>query len=377
MDKSFFYGIAILMGAIIGAGIFGIPYVVAQSGFLIGLIFLLGLTGIVILIHLMFGEIVCRTEGKHRLVGYAEHYLNKWGKRIVTIALFIEFYGALLVYIILGGEFLAAIFPSLLGGSAFVYSLIFFSISALVVFKGLLLTERIELLMGLFLIIVILLIVFSGVPHLNLENFKIVNLNKLFLPYGIILWSLAGAVAVPEIIEGFKLSGKKYKKIIIVGTLIPAILYLVFTFAVVGITGEGTSQEAINGLIPYFGKTVIVLGAVFGLLAVMTSFFILGISLKKVLWYDYKINKHLSWFLVCFIPLVGFLLGLREFIPIISFAGTVLGAVEGTSIILIYKKAKKLGDREPEYNLKIPNFLIYILIAVFILGFIYQIIYFL
>ncbi len=377
MDRSFFYGIAILMGAIIGAGVFGIPYVVAQSGFLIGLVFLLVLTVIVILIHLMFGEIVCRTQGKHRLVGYAARYLNKWGKLIVTIALFVEFYGALLVYIILGGEFFSTIFPFSFKGSVFIYSLIFFAICALVVFKGLLLTERMELFMGLFLIIVILLIVLSGVQHLDFNNLKTINLGKMFLPYGIILWSLAGAVAVPEIMEAFKLSGRKYKKIIIIGTIIPAILYLLFMLAVVGVTGTMTSPEAISGLIPYFGKIVILLGAIFGLFAVMTSFFVMGLSLKKVLWYDYKINKNISWLLVCFIPLLGFLLGLREFIPIISFAGTVLGAVEGTSIVLIYRKAKKMGNREPEYNLKIPNFLIHILIAVFILGFIYQIIYFL
>jgi len=377
MDRSFFYGIAILMGAIIGAGVFGIPYVVAQSGFLIGLIFLFGLTGIVILIHLMFGEIVCRTQGKHRLVGYAARYLNKWGKVIVTIALFVEFYGALLVYIILGGEFLSTIFPSFLGGSAFIFSLIFFGICALVVFKGLLLTERMELFMGLFLVVVILLIVFSGAPHLDIDNLKTIDFSKMFIPYGIILWSLAGAVAVPEIIEGFKLTGKKYKKIIIIGTLIPAVLYLLFTFVVIGVTGPDTTSAAVDGLIPYLGKTVILLGAVFGLFAVMTSFFILGLSLKKVLWYDYRINKNVSWFLVCFIPLLGFLLGLREFIPIISFAGTILGAVEGTSIVLIYKKAKKMGNRDPEYNLKIPNFFIYLLVGVFLLGLVYQIIYFL
>jgi len=377
MNRNFLYGTAILIGTIIGAGIFGIPYGVAQSGFLIGAIFLLVLTIISTLMHLIFGEIVCRTKGKHRLVGYANRYLGKWGKRIITFSLLISFYGALLVYIILGGKFLSTIFSSSLGGSSFVYSLIFFIIGILAVFKGLALTKKLELFMSLFLIIVIFLIFFSGFSHLDINNLKFINLKNFFLPYGIILWALGGSVAIPEMMEALKMDGKRFKKAIIIGTLIPAGLYFLFMFAVVGITGLTTSPEAIDGLVPYLGKAIIILGAVFGALAGMTSFFILGISLKKLFWYDYKMNKNLSWFLVCSIPLAGFLLGLREFIPIISFLGVILGAVEGTVIILIYTKVKRMGNREPEYSLNIPRIIIYSLIGIFILGFIYQIVYFL
>jgi len=124
------------------------------------------------------------------------------------------------------------------------------------------------------------------------------------------------------------------------------------------------------------GEGIIILGAILGLLAVITSYFVIGLYLKKVFWYDYKINKTLSWFLVCFIPLIGFLLGLREFIPIVGFLGVIFGAIEGTVLVLTYLKAKKSGDREPEYSLNIPSVIIYSLIVLFILGFIYQIIYF-
>ena len=376
MSREFFYATAVLIGTIVGAGIFAIPYVVAQSGFLIGVIFLLLLTGVSLLIHLVYGEIVCRTKKKHRLVGYAERYLGKWGKKIVTISVLIGFYGSLLVYIIIGGDFLSTIFSPLIGGSTFIYSLIFFIIGALSVFIGLVLVERLELVMTLFLFLVVFLIFFSGLPHFDISNLKTINLGYFFLPYGVILWSLAGGAAIPEIKEVLKTDGKRYKKVIILGTIIPALLYLLFMFIVVGITGTATSPETIEGLIPFLGKGMIILGAIFGILASLTSFFIIGLCLKKVFWYDYKINKTLSWFLACSIPFIGFLLGLREFIPIIGFLGVILGAVESTILILIYKKAKKFGDQKPEYSLKIPNVIIYSLIGIFILAFFYQIIYF-
>jgi len=376
MNKNFLYASAILIGTIVGAGMFGLPYVVARSGFLIGAIFLLVLTGVTLLIHLIYGEIVCRTTEKHRLVGYAEHYLGKWGKRIATFSILIGLYGSLLVYIIISGEFLSTIFSPFLGGSPFIYSLVFLVIGAFAVFKDLALVKKMELGMSLLLISIVVLIFFSGLPHLDISNFKNIDLKYFFLPYGVIFWALAGGAAIPEIREILEADGKKYKKTIILGTIIPAILYFLFMLTVVGISGQATSPEAIKGLTGFLGEGIIILGAVLGFLAVITSYFVIGLYLKKVFWYDYKINRTLSWFLVCFIPLVGFLLGLRAFIPIISFLGVIFGAIEGTVLVLTYLKAKKLGDREPEYSLKIPNIIIYSLIALFVLGFIYQIIYF-
>jgi tyrosine-specific transport protein len=324
----------------------------------------------------MYGEVVCRTKEKHRLVGYAEHYLGKKGKAVITLSLLFGLYGALLVYIIISGEFLSAIFSPLFGGSALIYGLAFFAIGAFAIFKGLFLIERLELVMTLFLVLAIFLIFFSGLPNLDISNLKTIDLKYFFLPYGVIFWALGGISAIPEIKEILKTDGKKYKKIIILGTIIPAILYFLFMLIVVGVTGADTSPEAIKGLTGFLGKGIIILGAIFGALAAMTSFFVIGLVIKKVFWYDYGVNKHLSWFLTCSIPLLGFLLGLRAFIPIIGFLGVVLGAVNGTALILIYKKAKKLGNREPEYSLKIPSIITYALIGVFILGLIYQIFYF-
>lgn len=376
MNKNFFYATATLIGTIVGAGMFGIPYVVAQSGFLIGAIFLFILTIVTLLIHLIWGEIVCRTKEKHRLVGYAEKYLGKQGKIIVTLSTLFGLFGALLVYMIISGEFLFTIFSPIFGGTPFIYSLVFYAFGAIMIFEGLKLIKKLEFFIAPLLIIIVVLIFIVGLRQIEISNLTTINLKYFFLPYGVILWALAGGSAVPEIKAILQANEKYYKKTILIGTIIPAILYGLFAFTVVGISGTNTSSEAINGLAGFFGKGIIILGAVFGILAVITSFVVLGYYLKKVFQYDYKRSKTLSWFLTCAIPLIGFLIGLRSLIPLVAFLGVILGAVEGTAVILIYKKAKKLGDQEPEYNLKIPNFIIYSLVGIFVLGLIYEIIYF-
>ena len=88
-----------LTGTIIGAGILGLPHVFAESGFFIGLFWLIFLGVIIIFVNLYVGEVTLRTKDTHQLPGYSEKYLGLWGKRIMFLALIFGIYSALLAYI--------------------------------------------------------------------------------------------------------------------------------------------------------------------------------------------------------------------------------------------------------------------------------------
>jgi len=373
--KQFLLATAVLMSTIVGVGMFGLPYAGAQSGFLIAAVFLIVLTIIMTLLHLFYGEIVSRTKEKHRLVGYADHYLGKGWRNLVTVSTVVGFYGSLLAYIIVGGDFLHLIFSSAINTSSIVFNLIFFVIGAVVVYFGLRLISGLDFLMGFFLVLIIFLFLYLGFNQINIDNLKTFNWSNIFIPYGVILYSLAGIAAIPEIREIFSENNRKfYKRAIILGTVIPAVLYLIFMGTVIGLTGLNTSDEAIKGLSVLLGEKVVFIGALFGFLATITSFFIIGLYLKETLWYDLKINKNLAWFLTCFVPLILLGLGMHNFITIIILLGALMGGIEGTAVVLIYKRAKKLGNQSPDYELKEPAILRYVMILVFILGFIYTLV---
>ena len=373
--KQFLLATAVLMSTIVGVGMFALPYAGAQSGFLVAAVFLIVLTIIMTLLHLFYGEIVSRTKEKHRLVGYADHYLGKGWRNLVTVSTVVGFYGSLLAYIIVGGDFLHLIFSSAINTSSIVFNLIFFVIGAVVVYFGLRLISGLDFLMGFFLVLIIFLFLYLGFNQINIDNLKTFNWSNIFIPYGVILYSLAGMAAIPEIREIFSENNRKfYKRAIILGTVIPAVLYLIFMGTVIGLTGLNTSDEAIKGLSVLLGEKVVFIGALFGFLATITSFFIIGLYLKETLWYDLKINKNLAWFLTCFVPLILLGLGMHNFITIIILLGALMGGIEGTAVVLIYKKAKKLGNQSPDYELKEPAILRYVMILVFILGFIYTLV---
>ena len=366
--------LAILIGTIVGAGIFGIPYAISKSGIIVGLFYFLILGLVVTFLHLFFGEIVLRTKEKNRLTGYAQKYLGKWGKISISISTFLGITGVLLAYIILGGEFLKIIFPKI---SSFYFSLIFWFLLIYFVFRGIKIISSVEIFTNFFFFLIIFLIFFILLPKINLENFHLINLRNLFLPYGVIMFSLMGFTAIPEMTDVLVEPNEKrrLKKIIIFASIVTIILYLFFSLSVIGVSGEKTSQDALSGLSQFLGKKIVILFALIGVITLADSFLIIDLYFRNTLIYDYHSPKIFASFLATFLPLFFFLIGFRQFIPVISFIGTILSMIEGIVILLIFSKVKKLGDREPEYSLKIPKFLLYILGTIFILGAISQIFY--
>ena len=116
------------------------------------------------------------------------------------------------------------------------------------------------------------------------------------------------------------------------------------------------------------GGRIIFLGSLFGVLAVSTSYLMLGTALLEIFHLDYGLGRKLSWLLVILPPLALFLGGLRNFIDVISLAGAVGVGLEAFVLIFLYMKAKTHGDRIPEYSLNVPAWFLYLIALIFIGG---------
>lgn len=372
MKKEVYQAIAVLIGVVIGAGVLGIPYVVAKAGFLTGLLVIILLGSAVLLINLAVGEISLRTNGNHQLTGYAEKYLGRKGKFLMTLSMVIGIYGALLAYIIGVGGALSAIF----GLNSFIFSMIFFVFVSGLIYLGIKSIAKSELLLVSIVLLLVLLIsgvaIFSG--KLNFMNLTEFSLSKIFIPYGVILFAFVGASVIPEVREVLIRNRKDMKKAIIIGSLIPLILYILFSFAVVGVFGGNVTEVATVGLGLEFGTIVVILANLFAVFAMTTSFLGLGLALKEMYNFDYKLNHNISWGLALIIPLIGFLIGFKSFIQVIGWTGVFAGGLEGILIVLMLWKAKEKGERKPEYSLNYTKLIGVILIIVFILGILNQII---
>ena len=375
-NKKFFLALAVLIGTTVGAGIFGIPYVISKSGVLPGVFYFIILGLAVLILHLVFGEIILRTEERYGLSGYAQKYLGKNGKLIVTISMIIGITGTLLAYIIIGGNFLKIIFSPFSNLSSFRFGIIFWLVLIYFVFRGIKIVAPIEIFTNSAFFIIIFIVFSFLLPKLNFQNFDLINLRNFFLPYGVIMFSLTGFAAMPEMADILKTPGerKSFKKVIIVSSIASIVLYLFFSLAVFGVSGKMTSKEALSGLVPFLGQKIIILGALFGLITIADSFLMVCLYFRNSLVYDYHLSKITASSIASFLPLILFL-KFQDFILIIGFVGTILGTIEGIITLLIFIKAKKLGNRIPEYSLNLSGLLIYSLMILLALGAFFQLIY--
>src|SRR3989344_1251345 len=370
--------ITTLIGTIVGAGILGIPYVIAKAGFLYGLLLIALMGAAFIFLNLFTGEIVLRTKKQYQLSGYANKYLGPAGKKIMTFSMVVVIYGALTAYLI--GE--GATWHSLLGiGSPLLFSLVFFAIATFIVYRGIKATGKAELiLISLLFLVVILMGIFSFDQISSSHLAAGFNPAYFFLPYGVILFALMGSPGVPEMQEVLGKSKKLLKRAVIIGSVIPIILYLLFTVLIVGIVGlenfdllEPNQRIATIALQMYTQPLLGFFANLLAILAMFTSYLTLGTALTEVYEYDYKISRKAAFLLTFPLPLLIVLLNLTTFFTVIGITGAIAGGLEGILIILMYWKAKLLGDRKPEYLLKPYRILGTVLMLMFAAGIVYQV----
>ncbi len=374
-DKSYIYAVSTIIGTSIGAGIFSLPFVASKSGFFsfVILIFILGL--IMLVLSLMYAEITLRTRNKGRLVGYCGKYLGKNGKKFATVITLFALYANMLAYIIIGGKFLDALFSNYFGGSEFIYSIAIAIFISVCIYINLKLISIIELLMVSFLAVTISGVIFRGIAFVDIGNLLTFDVSQSFFPFGAILFSVGALSAVPMLEHIMKNEQKRIQSAIILGSIITAIIYILFVAVILGITGSHTSDEALLGLNLSIGNGIVTMGLIFGIFAIATSFLMIGINLKEVFWYDYHLSKKKSWALTCFVPIAIFVLGLRDFITVVSIAGSITGGFAGILIIISFYKAKKMGDLNPAFKINVPIMLSVFMVLILLLGILYQFVY--
>jgi tyrosine-specific transport protein len=362
---------ATFTGTIIGVGIFGLPYVAMKAGFFVILFYFIAIIFLAIIIHSLLGEVARDTHKIARIPGYAEEYLGKTAKNFAFIVSSLSLIGALLAYFILGSEFLYLFFKNYLGGPPIFYFLIFFLAGAFFIYRGIEIISRFELMMLFVFVVLLLFFLYRAFPFIKLENFMTFDPHFITFPYGVVLFALWGIAIIPEVKEMVDRDRKKLRSIIILGILSAALCYLIFIIAILGACGKNTTENAISGFASVLGDRVIMAGYLFGLITTFTSFITLGLTLKKIFWYDFKISEKISWALTCFIPLFLYLVGIKNFLDVIGLTGAIALGLESILVILIYK-----GFIQKRFQYKTP-FWIYPLIIALIIGIGFEIFYFL
>jgi len=303
----------------------------------------------------------------------AEIFLGRTGKILMFTGVFIGVWGAMIAYLIGVGDSLAAIFGmnTILGlSSNLFFSLLFFATASTLVYFGLRAVSRGELILAGATILTVLALITMGLTRASFSNLTAVSWPNVFVPYGVVLFAILGTSMIPEVRRALEHDKKAIKNALIIGTLIPLILYAVFAVVVVAVMGISTTEIATIGLGNSLGPAAIFLGNLFAIFAMASSYVILALALKDSLTDGLGMKHKLAFALTIAVPLTVFLLGVKSFIAVIGVTGAVAGGLDGILVALMWRKARKTGTRKPEYKVgwKVAT---YLLILVFSLGIIY------
>lgn len=360
-----------LAGTVIGAGILGLPYVFAKAGFLIGLFWIVILAGILIYVNLSLGEVTLRTKAPHQLPGYAKKYLGKNGRRLMLFAVVFGIYSALIAYLIGEGQSFSSLF---LGNTdyAIYFGMGFWILMTSLLSGGLKRLKEVEYWGVFFIIGFVLIIFFALLPGISYENLKSINTSLFFFPFGVILFSLLGFMAVSEVKRELKGNEKMLKKALILGVLLPVALYILFSLSFVGTLGNSVRDVATLSFPGFLGKVVVLLG----IFTMMTSYFVLSFALKDIFTFDLR-KRKLSFFFVSFLPLIFYLIltifNVAEFVFVLGLGGVISGGLTGALILVMNFNAKKKGDRKPEYSIKLNKVIAIIIALIFLMGIITEV----
>jgi amino acid permease len=335
--------IAIVAAATIGSGVFALPYIIQESGWLLSLGYFIAITAIVSLAHILYLKTLEAVDERERLLGLIKKYFGTAGFWAGFLAIVVGLLLSFVAYLVLGTQFIQTLVP---GISPTLALIIFWFILGVVVFKSERKVTGFEVAGVALIFCAILFIFISGHPLRSLANTPAIDLKNIFLPFGAVLFSLAGWTSVEQVYEIKKKENGKGNIFILfaVGAALAGVLYWLFALGILG-TVSHVATSTISGAPgwPFWKKDIL---AILGLLAMGVVSIPLAREIRGALEKDLNWNSSVSRLIIIGVPLAVILSGFNNFLIIVGLAGGVFISTQYLFIIGVGRRTLQLSMRE-------------------------------
>src|SRR6266481_1956106 len=340
MKRGFLKVALVMAAATVGDGVFALPYVFLKSGWALGLAYFALLGAFVAFVHVIYFKTLERVDEKERLLGLTKKYFGARGFWVGFLIIVIGLLLSLVAILILGAKFLELLFPVIPPLAAIIIFWFIFALPLLLADGRVIGLE----LVGIVCTAAIIVFVFAAAwPGAGFGSAPPVRLTYAFLPFGVILFSLAGWTGVEPAYEIAKREGKSAPVAgVVLGTIFALILYVFF---VTGILGSSfiVSPDTLSGLVswPLWERTVF---ALLGFVSVWTISMPISREIRNSLDRDLRWNPLVTKFLILFAPLLVLLAGFNNFLLVVGFVGGLFLSLQYVLIILIGRRTLPLSS---------------------------------
>ena len=339
---TFFEASSIIVGHGVGAGILAVPYLASHNSLreILIIIFVCFLANI--LLHLLIAELSLNNGGAQFVACFDNELFSGPVKKYLTWIAFGLLGLSVLVNVSAFLTGAAAVFRSWFNWPDFAGMLLFYVLGAGVVFAGMKLVGICEkIAVGSMVAVVGILLAASlmGTVHPFPSGFK--GFNNALALFGMVSFSLSAVMSTPQVVKGLDGDAGKIRSSIILGLALNAGLILLITVATIIGAGENITEDgALVDLAKSLGGWVSIVGYIFTLLALATSFWANTLNLRDIINEQTKWGVRLSWLAASLPPLCLAFFGLSSFVGFTRFA-SIIQVVTGLGIIVAYNLSRK------------------------------------
>lgn len=338
---TFFEASSLIVGHGVGSGILAVPYLASRNRLTDMFIIVIVAYCINLLLHFMVAELSYRHQGVQFIKCFqAELFVGRFAKPLTWLA-----------FGLLGYSVIISISGFIVGASDVLVSwfnipnwlavFIFYGVCSLVVLFGMKIVGIFEKVSVGMMTIVLLILFFTilGSPKPFSNQFH--GYQNWIVLYSIFSFSLSAVMSVPQVVKGLDGDIKQIKKAIAVGTLINLSFILLITFTtLLGVSGNITTRGALVDLAEFHGGWIKVIGYLFSLLALATSFWAYTLNLRDVILEQLPVRRFTSWLISSTPSLVLAIVGTSSFVQLVRFASVVQIAT-GIGIIISFHRSLK------------------------------------
>ena len=339
---SFFEAASIIVGHGVGAGILSVPYLAAHNSLREIILILLFCYLFNLLLHLLIAELSYNNNGAQFVKCFDNELFAGKLKTVMTWLAFVLLGVSVIVNVSAFLTGAAAVFRSWFGWPDWAGIILFYVVGSGVVFVGMKLVGICEkFAVGAMIVVIGILAAatFSGEVYSLPLGWRGVN-NALAL-FGMVSFSLSAVMSTPQVVKGLEGDKKRIRGAIAVGLAVNALLIFAITLTtLLGVGTDITEDGALVDLAAKLGGWVSVVGYVFTLLALVTSFWANTLNLRDIVNEQTHWGLKKSWIAASLPCLCLAFLGLSSFVGFTRFA-SIIQVVTGLGIIAAYNLSRR------------------------------------
>lgn len=345
---NFLEATGIIVGHGVGSGILSVPYLASHNSFRETVFILIFAYIVALVLHLIIAELSYNNNGAQFVKCFDSELFAGKIKTVLTWTAFILL-GVSVIFNV--SAFLtgaAAVFAQWFGLPDFVGILIFYVLGAGVVFVGMKLVGICEK-YAVIAMVVVMGVIFVATLMRGTEALPTDwrGFNNALALFGMISFSLSAVMSTPQVVKGLGGDKKRIRSSIALGLALNAsLIFLITLTTLLGTGGDVSEKGAFVDLARRFGGWVAVVGYVFTLLALATSFWANTLNLRDIVSEQTGWGRRLSWLIASLPCLVLAMLGLDSFVGFTRFA-SIIQVVTGIGIIVAYNCSRRRVGKSP------------------------------